>query len=80
MKREIEAVWEIEHDDAMQVKALWWASTPAHLGTALLKNMKTAIRDELFPWYSTFPHSSPIISSFAHVYLRHYKDNFSLSI
>ena len=67
----------------MEVKAMWSASTPAHLGTALLKSMKTAIRDELFRRFSTFPYSSPIIASFAHIFsitpsyhILHYKADF----
>ena len=87
-KRVIEAGWQIEHDEAMEVKALWSASPPAHLGIALLKSMKIAIRDELFRRDSTFHHSSPIISSFAHIFsitpsyhILHYKaDLFPISI
>ena len=82
-KSKIEAGWQMEHDGAMEVKAMWSASTPAHLGTALLKSMKTAIRDELFRRFSTCPHSSPIIDSLAHIFsitpsyhILHYKAAF----
>ena len=85
-KLEIEAGWQMEQDGAMELKALWSASTPAQLGIALLKSMKTAIRDELFRRYSTFPTSSTIIASFAAIFcftppyhILHNKADFSLS-
>ena len=38
-KREIEVVWQMNHDEGMEVKACWAASTPADRGTHLLKRL-----------------------------------------
>ena len=43
-KRKIEAGWQIEDDDAIDVKTMWSATTPAHIGTAVIKCMMAAIR------------------------------------
>ena len=60
-KRDLEVGWQWV-DNTIDVKVGWSPSTPAQLGTELLKGFKAAIYGEIFRRYYCYLHSSHVIS------------------